>query len=332
MGVLDAILIGSQGSPLKKALLESGLAEDTLDYGYGNETLQTTWSVGLRDSKAENKQAFVDLVFSEFKKYSEQGLPEKMVEAALNTCEFQLREANCGSYPKGLVYSINIMNQWLYGDEPTAGLKYESLLAGLKSKVREGGYFESLIKEVFLDNPHYVVAVCEPDTAMEQDLLDAEKKRLSEFKNTLSIDGAEELVERNKYLLARQGEPDSEEALATIPHVSKDDIKRAIKPIPQEELTIGDVPTLYHDLKTQGIVYMQLSFNCEGVALADYQWLALTNSLLLKVGTSEFKYDDFLQEISCHTGGMSSTINFFSSKKVDEGFGCHLWVQTKVMR
>ena len=43
MGVLDAILIGSAGSPLKKALLESKLGKDTLDYGYCNETLQTTW-------------------------------------------------------------------------------------------------------------------------------------------------------------------------------------------------------------------------------------------------------------------------------------------------
>ena len=78
MGVLDAILIVCAcSSPLKKALLESGLADDTLDYGYGNETLQTTWSVGLRDTKSENKQAFVDLVFSELKKYSEEGLPKR---------------------------------------------------------------------------------------------------------------------------------------------------------------------------------------------------------------------------------------------------------------
>ena len=332
MGVLDAILIGSQGSPLKKALLESGLAEDTLDYGYGNETLQTTWSVGLRDAKPENKQKFVDLVFAEFKKYSEQGLPEKMVEAALNTCEFQLREANYGSYPKGLVYSINIMNQWLYGEQPIAGLKYESLLDGLKGKVRAGGYFESLIKEVFLENPHYVVAVCEPDTSMEKALLDEEEARLSEYEKSQSEEELIKLRERNQYLLELQGAPDSEEALATIPHVSKDDIKRTIKPIPQEDIEINGVPALYHDLKTQGIVYMQLSFNCHGVSLEDYQWLALMNSLLLKVGTNKVKYDDFLQEISCHTGGMSSTVNILSSQKGDDKFGCHLWIQTKVMK
>ena len=101
-------------------------------------------------------------------------------------------------------------------------------------------------------------------------------------------------------IYAMQGEPDTEDALATIPHVSKDDIKREIKPIPTDEITLNGVPAFYHDLKTQGIIYMQLSFNCDGVALEDYRWLALMNSLLLKVGTKDTPYDDFLQEISCY--------------------------------
>ena len=85
MGVLDAILIGSAGSPLKKALLESKLGKDTLDYGYCNETLQTTWSVGLRDSSPDKKDAFQQLVFGTFRTLAQEGIPEKMVAAAMNT-------------------------------------------------------------------------------------------------------------------------------------------------------------------------------------------------------------------------------------------------------
>ncbi|MCM8536820.1 MAG: insulinase family protein [Lentisphaeraceae bacterium] len=332
MGVLDAILIGSAASPLKKALLESGLSEDTLDYGYGNEILQTSWSVGLRDASPENKQAFVDLVFSEFRKYAKEGLPEKMVKAALNTCEFQLREANYGSYPKGLIYSFNIMNQWLYEGNPTTGLKFEDLLSDLKTKVAQGGYFEKLIEDVFLNNSEYVVAVCKPDSEMGLKEQQEEANKLAAYEKTLSDEDKLALKARNEYLLELQSTPDSEEALASIPHVSKEDIDREVKDIPQEEIVLGDTTLLYHELPTQGIIYSQLSFDCENIPLSQFQWLALTNSLLLKVGTKDQSFDDLLQDIACETGGIGSTINVFSSAKSSTGYGAHLWIQSKIMK
>lgn len=331
MGVLDSILIGSAGSPLKKALLESELGKDTLDYGYSNETLQTSWSIGLRDSSSENKEKFVKLVFETLEKLYKEGIPDKIVAAAMNSCEFQLREANFGSYPKGLIYSMNIMARWLYDGCPLQGLKYEGLLKDLKKKIKKGRYFESLIKDLFLDNKNYIIATCKPDASMGKELEDAERMELQVFEKTLSAKDRENIQKKNEVLLKRQMTPDSEEALATIPRVSIDDLSRTVERIPNEEVMHDGIKFLYHDLPSQKITYLHLSFDCGAVEIDDFMWLSLFNSLLTKCGTKDISYDEFAQDISIETGGISSTLNIYSSYIAPENVGCSLSVQGKAM-
>jgi presequence protease len=332
MGVLDNILIGDSASPLKKALLESGLGQDTLDYGYSAETLQTTWSVGLRDATVKNKTKFVDLVFSTLQKICTHGFPEKVVSAAMNSCEFQLREANFGSYPKGLVYSMNIMSRWLYGASPLAGLQYEPLLKNLKEKIAAGGYFEKLIRQNLLDNKHYVVSVCSPDKNMGSTLEEQELQKLHNAKKSFSADDLFELKEKNAILTQRQMTPDSPEALATIPHVSLADLKKEIDPIPTENMTVMDRPLLYHDLDSQGICYLNLIFDCNSLCEDELPWLSLLSNLFVKCGTKDTAYDNLTQDIACHTGGLNCSVNTFSTYLRDTGTGVHLNVQAKVMK
>ena len=331
MGVLDAMLIGSAGAPLKKALLESGLGKDTLDYGYCNETLQTTWSVGLRDSSPKNKERFVDLVFQTLKDLAENGLPDKIVAAAMNSCEFQLREANFGSYPKGLIYSMNVMSRWLYNGCPLEGLKYEKLLSDLKVKIKKGRYFEGLINELLVENKNYIVVSCMPDSQMGKKMEDAESQELQEFASKLDEDDVEKIQQQNEVLLKRQASPDSEEALSTIPRVSVKDLGRKVERIPNEEIVEDGITYLYHDLHSQKISYLHLNFNCSAVPLEYFEWLSLFNSLLVKCGTKDIAYDEFSQDISIETGGISSTLNIYSTNLSDSNCGCSLSVQGKAM-
>ena len=44
------------------------------------------------------------------------GIDKKALLAGINSSEFRFREADYGSYPKGLMYGIDIMDSWLYGE------------------------------------------------------------------------------------------------------------------------------------------------------------------------------------------------------------------------
>jgi Zn-dependent M16 (insulinase) family peptidase len=56
---------------------------------------------------------------------AESGFEPEMVEAALNSIEFSLRENNTGSYPRGLGLFMRTLRPWNYGGDPLAAAGYE---------------------------------------------------------------------------------------------------------------------------------------------------------------------------------------------------------------
>ena len=60
------------------------------------------------------------------------GLDEKSLRAGINLYEFQYREADFGSAPKGLMYGLQCLDSWLYGGDPMMHLEYEETFKALK--------------------------------------------------------------------------------------------------------------------------------------------------------------------------------------------------------
>ena len=49
------------------------------------------------------------------------GIDKKAILAGINYMEFRYREADFGSYPKGLMYGLDIIGTWLFDEnEPFA--------------------------------------------------------------------------------------------------------------------------------------------------------------------------------------------------------------------
>jgi len=103
--VLAYILLGMPGSPLRKALIDSGLGEDLAGDGLGSELRQITFSTGLKGIDPKNSDKVEDLILETLNRLAQSGIDPKTTEAALNTIEFSLRENNTGSFPRGLSLS-----------------------------------------------------------------------------------------------------------------------------------------------------------------------------------------------------------------------------------
>src|SRR5690606_12721297 len=92
------------------------------------------------------------------------GLDPAMIEAALNTSEFQMRELNTGSFPRGLLLMLVALNSWLYGGDPLEPLAFEKALAEVKQNLADNPrYFENLIDELLIKNQHRATVILEPD-------------------------------------------------------------------------------------------------------------------------------------------------------------------------
>lgn len=125
LDMLEHILTGLPGSPLRKALMDSGLGDDVTGAGLEPDLRQAYFSIGLRSIRPEDGDAVEALIMDTLADLAEHGVPAKAVEAALNSLEFELRENNTGRFPRGLAAMFRSLSTWLYDGDPFAPLAWE---------------------------------------------------------------------------------------------------------------------------------------------------------------------------------------------------------------
>lgn len=311
--ILVHILIGTPASPLRKALIDSGLGEDLAGVGLERDLREPYFSTGLKGVAKDDLDKVEALIFDTLAVLVEQGIDPGMLAASLNTVEFRLRENNTGSFPRGISLMIRATHAWIYDRDPITPLAFERPLNSLKARLeREPGYLESLIQGYLLDNPHRVTLILEPDATLNQRLEAEERAHLDEVRLGLSQEALSELVENTRLLKLRQETPDSPEALATIPVLTLEDLDPHVKTIPVEEFSFSGVRTLYHDLFTNGIIYLDLGLDLTQLPQELLPYVPLFGRALVEMGTEEEDFVRLSQRIGSQTGGIY-TSSFTSS-------------------
>ena len=146
--LIDAIA-GSNEAPLKRALLDAGLAADATAF-FADSLLQPFAVIQLRGLEEGGAERFRPVVEKTLRKLADGGLDRALVEASLSRAEFVMREREYGM-PDGVALAMSSLAGWLYDDDAaTSYLKYEDDFAFLRKALDEG-YFERLIREAFLD-------------------------------------------------------------------------------------------------------------------------------------------------------------------------------------
>ncbi len=162
--ILEYILLGMAGSPLRKALIDSNLGEDLAGGGLGSELRQMVFSTGLKGIDIKNADKIEALILKTLRDLSREGIDPNTVEAALNTIEFTLRENNTGNFPQGLMLMLRALNTWLYGEDPLALIAFEAPLEAVKSQLASNrSFFEEMIARFLLNNRHRTTLILKPD-------------------------------------------------------------------------------------------------------------------------------------------------------------------------
>ena len=330
--ILGYILLGTPGSPLRKALIESGLGEDITGGGLEGELRQLVFSVGLKGITPGKEDAVEALIMDTLTGLATDGIDPKAVEAALNTIEFSLRENNTGSYPRGLVLMLRAMTTWLYDGDPLALLSFESILAEINTRIAsKKDFFEVLIRECFLENAHRATVIIHPDPELEDRMEATEKERLQAVLQAADSDGLNRMVENTTHLKAIQETPDTPEALATIPTLKIADLETQNKTIPIAVLNEQGSRVLYHDIATSGIAYVEVGLNLRALPAGYLQYIPLFSRALLEMGTHTEDYVSLSQRIDRKTGGLYPSLFVSSVKDAQHGPEARLFLCGKAM-
>ena len=121
-------------------------------------------------------------------------------------------------------------------------------------------------------------------------------------------------MEDTKALKEYQDTPSSEENLEKIPMLELSDISR--EPAEQyiDVKDVAGMKVVHHNLFTNKIAYILLSFNTQGVSDEDIPYLGLLGSVLGLMDTKNFTYPELMNEININCGGISSSAAVYTDK------------------
>lgn len=309
LSILEEMLVGTPASPLRKALIDSGLGEDLTPSRIEDHVREIFFTTGMTGVNLEDTGKVEALILDTLKQLAETGFEMDMVEAAINTVEFQLREQNTGRFPRGLALMLGSLSTWVYGQDPLSPLAFEAPLASIKARLNAGEHvFADLVRRYFVDNPHRTTVIMLPDDGALVRDEEAEKSRLEAVRARLNQDDLQGIVENTLKLRELQEMPDSPENLAKLPVLALDDLDRQNKAIPLETLALQGTTVLYHDLFTNGITYLDIGFNLRALPQEYLPYVSLFSRALVEIGTESENFVKLAQRIGRETGGIDPVI------------------------
>ncbi|MDO5402696.1 MAG: insulinase family protein [Eubacteriales bacterium] len=311
MQVLDYALVCAPGAPVKQALIDAGVGTDIYS-DYGTAMIQPVYSIIAKNADKSQKELFKRTIRETLEKIVEDGIDERMIAAGINYYEFKFREADFGSFPKGLMYYLTMMDSWLYDEnKPFIHLGALAVFDKLKSAVKEG-YFEDIIKRYLLDNTHGSVISLVPEYGLDEHRQAEEREKLAAYKAALSKEELEMLVKDTKELKEYQDTPSKQEELETIPMLKVSDIEKTPQPFYIEPKKIEDVTVIHHNLYTNKIAYMMLMFDCKNVPDELLAYVGLLATVLGGMDTDRFTYPELTNEININCGGISAESSIYT--------------------
>lgn len=300
-GIINDALLGSNDSPLKKAVLESGLAEDLAVFI--NRTVQQSIQIEARGVKEENLGTLEELIKSKIREIAKVGIDKETLRATLNATEFKLREKDYGSFPKGVAFALSVFGATNYGLSPESALSYEEDIKALRAAI-ETDYFENLLLAMTVDNPHRAKHIMLPDKSYGKQVADEERARLDKVQSSLTPEEIEDIKKETEALKAWQASTDTPEALATLPHLDIEDIYVSSKVTPTV-VTHEPYEVISHPIDTAGIGYYTLLFDASDLTLDELFTLNAMTMLFSNVATEKHSPLEVQNLIKSNLGELS---------------------------
>lgn len=300
LSLLDQILLGNSAAPLYKALIDSGLGSSLTDVaGFDADNKDTLFAAGLKGINPQDAEGVEKIVLDTLKELYENKIEKELIETAIHQLEFHRREITNTPMPYGLKVLLGISSTWIHEGDPLSVILFDEDLEKIRKEALEGELFETYIKKYFLDNPHRVLMVLNPDPEKAQKELLREKKELEEKKKLLSEKDLENIKQMEQKLEELQEKKEDLSCLPTleISDISKDIVKETPTRVSQ------DNKLFYYSRPTSDIFYQTSIFGLSNIPEDLLSYIPVFTFLISKAGTKLHDYVEFTRKVDSVTGG-----------------------------
>ena len=307
--ILDLILLGNEGAPLRKAIIDSKLGTDILnDFRRDYIGPNRTFCVGLIGSEADRVDAFTELVINTLTQIANTEIDEEKVEAAFQQITYDYQEVTPNF---SFQMMERVVNTWIYEKEPTLFLKMGTHLSAIRQRwVQNPHIFNKLIRERLLDNPHRLTTVLSSDPGMQARLDANVNERLKSIRAQLTDEQMIKVTADAAELERLNGQPNSPEDLAKLPQLRVSDLPKKPLHIPTTLETVNGRPLLRSDVFSNGVNYLVLNFDLQGLPQHLWQYLPRYTDAVGKLGTGKMNYEEMAQRSVAATGSIGCFPDF----------------------
>lgn len=309
LNILQNILLDTDASPLKMALLKSGWCKQ-ISYFIDVEINEIPLGITLKGCDPLKADHLENLIKETLIEICYKGIPIQMIENAIHQLEFGRSEITGDHAPFGLSLFMRSALLKQHGAEPEQGLKIHSLFDQLrKNIVADPQYFSRLITKYLLENTHFVRIVMLPDRDLQAKEEEEERETLERIKASLSSQQKEQIIQKSIELANFQKQL-AEEDIDILPKVTIAEVPLSTRDFPLIREKVGVLETFHHNTFTNEIVYADLAFDLPNLSEEELPMLHLFKIVLPQMGSNGRNYIENLDYIQGNTGGIGAAISF----------------------
>lgn len=309
MQILNNVLFSPVGS-VYQALIKAGIAPNIMS-SFQDGMKQPFLTIIAQNTDEKKKDEFLKIIHNELEKVVKEGVPERALRAAINSAEFRYREADYGSFPKGLMLGMMVLDGWLFNEDGAfAYLHGNDLYDELKKEIGTG-YYESVIRDYMLNSKHATVFTMKPEPGLtgirEKEL--AEK--LAALKEKMTEEELNKMREKQEGLKVYQDTPDSKEDIEKLPLLSRSDLRKEALPIIAKPKHTAGLNLVEQEVFTSGISYVRLCFDVHNVPAEKVSYIGLLSTVIGYMDTEQYDYRELDYEMHIETGGVYTMVESF---------------------
>jgi len=302
--ILGLILCGNEAAPLRKAIVESQLGQDTFLLGESAIGVEAIFSAGIKGSEPDRTDAFTRLALDVLEESAKNIFTPSAVDAAFQQAAYHQLEIHSG-FPLHMLGRA--IAAWPYGGDPLAFLRMKERLAKCRRRYEgNNAFFNQLIRERILENPHRLTLVLKPDVELQERLDSEEIKRLSATRDAMSPSGCKRIAKLATELEISSTRPNPAAAVARLPQLKIGDLPEKPRHIPSTAIRLetGNVMLINHVL-SNGVNYLLADFDLTGLPEKLWPCIPFYCDAVQKLGVEGMNYQDVAREISLCTGGIA---------------------------
>jgi Zn-dependent M16 (insulinase) family peptidase len=309
LAVIDSILMETDASPLKFALLESQLCTQADGY-LDVEMSEIPYAIICRGADVENSSKLKEILFNTLRNLVAKGIDPVHLEGAIHQLEFSRLEITGDYGPFGLTLFMRAALAKQHGCAPENALVVHEQFKTLRKAVEDPHYLSSLIKKYLIDNPHFLQLTMRPSHTLEEEEEKEENNRLQKIQETLSEEEKKKIISTSAELKKYQEETENQ-SLDCLPKVELADVPKETIDFPLEEREHQQLSLFHHECFTNHITYAKLLFELPNIEIDELCYVQLLMTLLPELGVNGKSYQHNLEYINSYLGGFGTVLQLY---------------------